>query len=363
MPPEHRLNIAALSTEEWNYIRGLFMTDGYSRVITRGSSRAYIISFYLQGDEGKIAERVTNMLLRLGLNPRTKKRLTYKMIIIEAYSKSLLNFLPDKKALIDNAVGRERLLAGNKLFDVKAGIPFLAGLLDGDGSCSISVEGYYCFGSTHPFDWSFTQSRYPFLIDYVKSFIESLAPNGSKIGRTKRGLSVVRIRKSGINALLDEGIAKYSWKATRWLERVAKLRSQRESYYTVGQVARMINVSETTLRCWLRKGKMMYHRRIVTTRESPRSLSWHYIPSDVAKEFAEKFLGEKRRTERIRREGVKLIAAAKILGVPHRTLYDWYRCGKIRGTLLHNGGGHGCVIIPRDEVESFEKKKHDNLCS
>jgi hypothetical protein len=144
------LLVDALSGEEWSYVLGLFFADGWCSVTKyrRGVGSRYPVGFDLQGGEGELAYKLIALLRRAGLNPRkVTGRQGKDMIEVVMASKPFLYFLPDKKNLSDNAVARRAFFERNKLYDIRFGIPFLAGLLDGDGSCSVRVQNDSCFGS------------------------------------------------------------------------------------------------------------------------------------------------------------------------------------------------------------------------
>jgi hypothetical protein len=275
------LRVDALSAAEWNYLRGLFLTDGYSdRSAKRGRFR---VRFLLQGNEGELLSRVCELLRRAGLNPYTYGDSRKSMLTVEVNSMQLFEFLPDKRALGESAEARSRFFGENGLYSVERGVPFLAGLLDGDGYCGVRVGKRYFFRTVTVCTWVFSQDNSLFLVDYVRRFVESLAPNGVRMKRRRdRRTLAACFRKSGIAALLDAGIARHSWKVARWLQQTAEARSERKGFFTAGRAADAIGVPYPVFAWWLNTGKVHYVRRG----------KWYYIPASeverLKREFAKK---------------------------------------------------------------------------
>ena len=115
-----------------------------------------------------------------------------------------------------------------------------------------------------PWQWEFTQSRCPFLVDYLKPFVDSLAHMDCVrvTMRTRRkswstgSLTRVKFPKAAIIAMLDAGIAFYSWKAIRWLTKVMELQDARLSYMTLPEVALVAGVSRSAVLKWVKAGKL-----------------------------------------------------------------------------------------------------------
>nr|MDO8100853.1 helix-turn-helix domain-containing protein [Candidatus Njordarchaeota archaeon] len=290
------LKVSALSVDEWNYIRGLFLADGCSGVEEgeRGS-RAYRIRFFFgrRAEEDMLVHRVIELMIKAGLPPKMRKDPHENMTIVSVCSKSLLNFLPNKAMLREDASERKAFVDRNKLSTTKRGIAFVAGLLDGDGYCDIHVNKRRCtFGEVRRWRWVFSQRRYPFLAAYLKSYVESLAPDSVHTSIQTNGVCVINIRKSGIEAMLNEGIANYSWRVADWLKRFSEAKSERMKYCTTGELARMLNISRDTVRKWLKDKKMRYVRR--TNGNTDRNLSYYYIPLEEAKKFRKMIEEEKK---------------------------------------------------------------------
>lgn len=284
------------------------------------------------------------------------------MQIVQVFSKALYLFLPEKETLRKDVAVREKFFEENKFLGVGGGVPFVAGLLDGDGRVAVNVvnKRRYFFGQVNQWPWEFYQTRCMFLVDYAVKFVESPASKSVRVQtRARDGLRTARLVKSGVTALLDAGVAKFSWKADCWLRTVKEVRSERLRYYNVGQVARMLNVSNDVVRGWLKTGSMKYVRTEMSTRERQASLSHYYIPVHEAEKFRKSFLEKKGRMERVKAESVRLIELVEELGIPYTTLRRWCERAEIQITLVREAGGRGWkhLVIPRNEIEKLNKRK------
>jgi excisionase family DNA binding protein len=360
------LNVSGLSAEEWNYIRGLFLADGYSYIGKRGERR---VTFSLNKVEGELALRLVELLARAGLNPYKWINPRRNVITVLVNSKALVSFLPNKKILgSDDVAERESLFEENKLFTAKEGVPFLAGLLDGDGRCRVHIRRTKGYIRAVTSSWSFAQKSYPFLADYVRTFVESLAQGGTHAGvYNDDGTIDVYIPISSREALLEAGIAKYSWRVARCLMEVAEAKSKRLKYYTMSQVAQLLNVHPSTVKNWLKAGAMRYvrekSRKVVFDRgRRKREASlWYCTPVEEVEKFRKKLQQGEEETKRVEESGevVKLVEVAKMLGISLDTLHGWCQCGKLRARLVHRlrtQGGNRYLVVPREEVERLRKQ-------
>jgi hypothetical protein len=87
--PRYKLNMEALSTEEWNYVRGLYFSDG-NRFVRRDGRKDYRILFFFQGDESELAVKLSAMLESAGLRPRIRRDRHENMFVVWVSSRSLL---------------------------------------------------------------------------------------------------------------------------------------------------------------------------------------------------------------------------------------------------------------------------------
>lgn len=361
MVPARVMKIDALSAEERLYILGFFLADGSSWIESAsGMRRGRRVEFHFSGNEEDLSCRIASYLRRAGLAPRVKRYSQKNMITLLVYSRSFAEFLPDKKALREDAEVREKLLVENKLFTVEFGIPFIAGLLDGDGSCETSVIRNRCyFGHVNQYKWSFSQSKYPFLVDYMMKFVGSL-PSASKsvhVRAPPNRAMTVNIYRCGIKALMDAGISRHSWKVVAWLKKVAEIRSKRLKYYTTGQAAHVLKVSPWVVVSLLKVGRMKYIRGRRNSAGS-RGLSYHYIPVAEVERFREELRREEATIERIKGEGMKLLDVAKMLRMSPTALYNLHEDGRLPATLVNEprGRDHRYLVIPRGEIEKLEEK-------
>ena len=354
-----KLNIPALSAAEWNYLRGLFLADGYSQVRpTKSGGRAFDIQFYLQaGEEKELAFRLRGLLRRAGMNPRVWKHSSLEMITVQVYSKALLEFLPDKESLA-SVSKEEEFLEHYRLSTVEYGIPFLAGLIDGDGSCQVHIAKHTSsIGTIKPWDWSLGQSKYPFLIEYAREFVESLARDSVRVWvddrRANNSITAV-FRKRGILALLNTGITKYSWKTVRWLRRLGEARRERAKYLTTGQAARVLDISVDTVKKLLESREMEYFRgKGYSTRR-------FILTADVQK-LKETLLEKRREMRAVESKGMEFKEVSRLTSIPFSTLHKMCKNGELQATLTHLIGQGRRWIIPRNVVEKLKQAGSDHL--
>jgi len=332
------MNTSALTPEELSYLLGLYCADGY--LYKRKNSAG--VFWCLQGNEEAIANRVEALLTRTGLRPRVHFS-RHGGIEVAAYSMSLSKVFPVKKNILKTSVAWRFL---KRYLSSKYGIPFVAGLIDGDGRCKAYYNqrshGLLGYISSH---WDFSQAKFPSLHEYLHEFIETLSPGGSTIrtyrrrkGPKERVDHAVLIRNSGIQALLQHGIDKYSWKAETWQQQIAELQrrlsSLRSSVCTVGQVARSLGLNRATVWKWCKMGKVKTLRG--------RGRTWHLIPSKEV----ERLLKD--------RNAYTTSQVAQKLGVTVNIVSTWCKAGKIR-TLC--GGNRKRYLIPVDEAERLFRER------
>lgn len=282
------------------------------------------------------------------------------MVAVRTSSKSLHNFLPVKKVLNNDIAMRNRFFIENGLLSAAFGVPFVAGLLDGDGYCQVQLRRRRVYFEQVGQSWKFIQGRYLFLVDYLKEFVGSFALDSFHVRKLADGTTEFLIRKSGVEALLGAGIAEYSWRVADWLRRISEARSERAGYYTVGDVAQILGACSQTVRGWLKSGRMNHiggQTSVVGGRRV--TLSWNYIPISEVERFKEKLLREDEKVKKMKNDAVRLVDVARMLCISRNTLYNLYLHGKLRATLMrevHRGLERRNLMIPRGEVERLMKK-------
>jgi DNA-binding transcriptional MerR regulator len=350
------LKIGSESRRELSYLLGLFLADGYADIVkVKPGSRNYRIRFFLQKNQLQIAERIAVLLRKLGLNPNVENLFEKGMSAVRVYSRALLCFLPDKKTLVNEVSQREIFFRKNRLFDVEYGIPFVAGLLDGDGSCQVIVPRR-CFKSVSVWNWNFSQSReYYFLVDYFKMFVESLSPGRHSTWTTvfRNGVKRLSIRKPGAVALIESGINEYSWKVSEWSKEVAEARLELAEYHTTGEVARSLGVSYPTVESWVKSGKV--RQRV---RWTDKKQSWFYLHDDDIMRFDKELREKRKKAEDARSCGMRLKAVAELLGISVDMLHYLKRHERLDATLVDEGSGvgHRYLVVRRDETQRLKEE-------
>jgi excisionase family DNA binding protein len=279
------LRVEALSLGEWNYLRGLFLTDGRAKLgLSRVKKRNkiyphYGIYFYLQGNEGELARKVQWLLARAGLKSRLDKDPCKNMLVVSVLSKALFNFLPTTQTLERDLKARNQFFDDSGLTTVKGGVPFLAGLMDGDGGCHVYTRVKRNGLPYLEKSWRFSQYKFQFLIDYIETIMRSIvSSDGRSTSRyldahkgswSPNPLPVISFLRNGIDALLALGIDKYSWKVCRWLKRTEELSRWKSSYLTAPEAAKLLHVDRATIRAWIETRKL---------KNTLRRGRWFYIP-------------------------------------------------------------------------------------
>jgi hypothetical protein len=204
----------------------------------------------------EIAERIGGMFRRSGLNPGIRREEDSYVIRVTVIGTNLVLLFPVKVE-----VGSMGAVALRWIKDEGVEVPFIAGLLDGDGNTRVyynargAVFGYVCR------DWSFAQTKFPFLVEFVDAYVNSLAAKGASLHNMK-GARVVAILAYGREALLHRGIGEWSYKVKDWLRRSEKLdrwlANVKSSFLTAGQVARRLRVSQSWVVESCRRGRIKH---------------------------------------------------------------------------------------------------------
>jgi hypothetical protein len=259
------MNVDVLSADERAYLLGLYLADGTR---SRRSKSTELVEFGLQGDEGEIARRVAEMLRRCGLNAHVYSLRKAWMFDVCASGVNLSLFFPDKTDVgvdwCSGPVGSALKWVISQTLEV----PFIAGLVDGDGSATAKLQSREgCFFGKMQVQVAFSQTTFPFLVDFVHEYVNRLVAGGASLpddadkwqSKTGRRVSILA---RGREALIRSGITKWSFKFTRLLSEVERLRGEvaklMSRYLTLRELAHTLGVGNTTVWRWCKKGKLKH---------------------------------------------------------------------------------------------------------
>lgn len=209
---------------------------------------------------------------------------SWRCVVLDVGGKGLFPTFPDKRRFAskpyeDVAV---RKWFSDEQLDGELCIPFVAGLLDGDGCLRVSLRRAGIFGSVR-MEWFFSQSRYPFLIDYLTQYVNVFlaVPNGVAITHyEKTRVTVVSILASAREALLRKGITSFSSKVAKSNEEFEllekKLRDFKSRFYTIPQLAKRLKVDRSTVLLWCKRGFVKQNR--VSLQVENKDRYWRIIP-------------------------------------------------------------------------------------
>jgi hypothetical protein len=180
-------------------------------------------------------------------------------------------------------------------------------------------------------NWRFRQKKYPFLVDFLSQYINSLAPNGVSVS-SKRGELTARILATGKDALIKAEIVKWSFKVAGCLREYEKLKRQisdlRSRYYTAAGVAKRLKVDGSSVLEWCRLGYIK-HMRI---RNIPSRLRYYYIIPVEEVQRLELGVGmSKSGLGRLMtsKGQFTVLQVARALGVGYQSVYRFIRTGKL----------------------------------
>jgi hypothetical protein len=229
------------------------LTDGS---LYRQWRSCWRVSFYLAGNEGELVEKVSGYLRLFGWKPEVRPPVKCNYFTVRVSGSRSTPPFPDKKQFLSPDFDVWAWLSGEGL-DGKLSVPFVAGLLDGDGYCRASFHGRGAFGHVDA-RWSFTQKNYPFLAEFLLRYLGGVSPRSSVEAKGRRGVHEVLVLSAGRRALLERGIAKWSFKVAKFLDgfEVLKRRVEeaRSRFLTPNQVAKKLHVDCTTVLRWCRLG-------------------------------------------------------------------------------------------------------------
>jgi transposase len=278
---------------------------------------------------------------------------------------NLKQFFPDKGLLLADEDLRRRFFEKNDLFNRGNRVAFVAGLMDGDGTCraywkSGKIKWKGAFGKIQV-KWLFSQTSFPFLLDFFEDFVRQIAPNSLTIIRRDGRVEGASINRRGREALLRVGIAKWSSKARRWMDEVSRLLKKREEKKAewidkIGHLgvklrdaAKMVGVSRARLSQLHGSGSLLALRVF----EGKRAIL--VVPTNEVERLRRRYLETENRAERIRRDGMTLSDLSKVIGVSPSTLHRWYQRGHLKALLVRNRD-HRCLVVPKKEVDRIRAK-------
>nr|MDO8097916.1 hypothetical protein [Candidatus Njordarchaeota archaeon] len=376
------MDISGLSGEERSYLLGVYLTDGNLR---RSGTNGGEVRFFLQWNEGDIAEKVALLLRKSNLVVRTKHLSSRSvkargrgskngkgLIAVFACSTNLDGFFPDKKRLLSNETMKTQFFRKNDLsVSLMNRVAFCGGLLDGDGTCNVHLDrshihGRAGVGKIHV-RWAFCQLTFSFLRKWFQEFVESLAPNSTRVDHDDElGDVAVRVGRKGRDALLSAGIARYSWKVSAYvvsykklLESVRNARIMRnKKVRAVGlelvRVANILGIHPTTLLRFRRRGELR-----AKSIENGRGRMCFVVPWDEVERLkTRRDEIDRERSERAERNWVRLVDAANALGVTVSALRWLVRRGALQAKLVKEWGhlGSRYLVLPKDEVEKIRQE-------
>jgi hypothetical protein len=289
--PPRDVKFDLLSLEEKAYLLGLYLTDGCTR---RKKGVPSGVAFFLGRDEEELAQKVAGIFRRLGLNPKVHlpNGRGWRCIVLDVSGKGLFPTFPDKSRFVSKCLGNTdvKKWLSEEGFEGELGIPFIAGLLDGDGCLRVSYRKVGSFGSVIK-DWFFSQRTCPFLIDYLTKYLNLFlaTPDRATITRDKKtGVRIVTISASSREALLEKNIANFSFKVVKWNEKLelltTKLHDLKAKFCTTTQLAKRLQVDRTTVHLWCGKGCVKYMRIGFEVENKDRY--WRVIPVEEAERVA-----------------------------------------------------------------------------
>ncbi len=256
----HVMNIDALLDDERAYLLGLYLTDGY---VGRQSKSTERFELGLAGDEVEIACRVAGVLRRCGLNPHVYLLRSGRFIVVHASGANLSSFFPSKAEVESSR--------GTSVFGWVSShgleVPFIAGLVDGDGSATVKVRfPHGSFFGKLQVQVAFAQYTFQFLVEFVYKYVNSLVTGGASLLADREALSGrgkrVCILSRGRDALLAQGVAHWSFKFARLVARLQEIEKERAAsdlrskFVTMSEAARRLELSVSTIFRWCESGKL-----------------------------------------------------------------------------------------------------------
>jgi hypothetical protein len=349
------MTLDVLSREARVYLLGLYFTDGCK--VLAG------ITFTLASYEREIVDRIAKLFEQIDLSPKVYTHAGQANCIrVCVNNVRLRSCFPDKNVFLSLELNNSQVIKwiNRERLETHLGVPFVAGLMDGDGFIDARVEyGHTIFGSLHSY-WTFFQMNYPFLVDFVKRYVELLAPGGAAFNRVKQG-KLVNISARGREALLAKGIAIWSVKVRKWSDKVERLRKMisdlRAGFLSPASVAVRLRqaVNRCTIREWCDRGYLK-HIRIRAVARGPFK---YLIPSSEVERLNDEIRKSRKYEESMLLAGECLTEqlTARVLGVKPETVYHYCYRGMLRNIPLSTLGGKRSSLIPLKEVQKWIQKR------
>nr|MDO8099416.1 helix-turn-helix domain-containing protein [Candidatus Njordarchaeota archaeon] len=350
MGPRIKIAIDTLLPEERAYLLGLYFTDG--SLCHEKSS--YRVQFYFGNSETRLAERTIVLLKRLGLNPKMSRPKGRNYLAVRASASNLVSFFPEKDRFLTPKPNEAHGWARYERLEGNLGIPFIAGLLDGDGYLRIAYDKRSILGIDKC--WSFAQVKFKFLADFLVDYVKKLATRGTRVSMMGNGRINVTILASGEKALLQKGIEKWSVKVADWARKLEKMKSKiltlRSRFHTVPEAAYKLGVARASMLLWCRRG-IVRHLCIRSYRRVREIRSLSLIPAEEI-ERLRAFLAENEyKAKGSSHKLLTVIEATKLLKLCRSRIEECCKNGELKAVSLSTIGGDKKYLIPIEEVKRF----------
>ncbi len=353
-----KMNIKALQPEERAYLLGLYFADGYLNPRYKSTQ---ILNICFQGNERDLAKKTVEMFARSGLSPILTAPKRLDEIVVSVSATNLLSFFPNKNRLVSLGIDPLKSWISDNQLNTELGVPFIAGLLDGDGFCRPLHQRSGVFGSIQE-KWEFSQKKFPFLIDFLVQYISKMTSNGASINHGRNGQRVVRVLASGREALFKVGISRWSFKVNRCRQEAEEMKRQilevKSKFQTVSQAARVLHLPCNTLWKWCMHGqvKHMRIRGALSRSVSGRVRHCCYIPFHEVQRLQIKLRDNARRQREIL-SGTRYLTvkeASRFLGLSTTTVRDYCRRNNLKAKVISIsalGGAKKMYFIPAEELK------------
>jgi hypothetical protein len=214
--------------------------------------------------------------------------------------------------------------------------------------------------------WSFAQTKFPFLVDFVADYAHDLAIDGASLSPgSLDGKRHVWILEPARKAFVNAGIGNWSFKVSRYLKRAEEINKQkhdiRSDFLKPAEVAKRLHVSQGSVRRWCKLGYVK-HIRACSTSSSKRRHSY-VIPEEEVSLLEEKALkiraDVKSKSLPFEEGGIEkwltMNDASRYLECAVSTVSKHGKEGKIKFVPSLTLGGKKKCLIPTSELKRFAK--------